>query len=378
MSRIFEIVQAMSGQKNSITIPVPYIDFFADDQQPHALGAILNQLVFWSGKSDLNDGWFYKEHAELASEIHGVSSDQVHRLVKKVCRWLPGVVEIAQRKVNGTKKTHYRIDGDALIAKIFPDLLGSAESRNGKREVAEPIPQNRGTHSAESRNPNREVAEPILYTDHYTDPNLQIIKTLSSENSGESPDAQSNNNFLSLHPDAATYNATSRKWGTQKDVDCAAWLFEKIKSLYESIEAKSPKQPNWTDWANEVRLMREIDGHSHREICEKYVSVLADSFWRKNILSPSKLREKWDELTLRLVSPEKTTNAEIDNAEREAAYKRYFKLTLDNKSKSSVETAARKEADGASVKAMRADFAKTTWNKIWAECSQRLSGGKAA
>ncbi len=67
-----------------------------------------------------------------------------------------------------------------------------------------------------------------------------------------------------------------------------------------------------------------------------------------------------------------------NNAEREAAYKRYFKLTLDNKSKSDIETAARKEADGASVKAMRADFAKTTWNKIWAECSQRLSGGKAA
>ncbi|WP_413722666.1 conserved phage C-terminal domain-containing protein [Sodalis sp. RH24] len=67
-----------------------------------------------------------------------------------------------------------------------------------------------------------------------------------------------------------------------------------------------------------------------------------------------------------------------DNAEREAAYKRYFRLTLDNKSKSDIETAARKEADGASVKAMRADFAKITWNKIWAECSQRLNGGKAA
>lgn len=154
MSQIFEIVQSLSGQRNSITIPVPYLDYFSGDQQAHALGAVLNQLVFWSGKSDLNDGWFYKEHSELAAEIRGVSEDQVQRLVNKICtRWLPGVVEKAQRQVNGTKKTHYRINGEALINVLFPATLDSAESRNGKREVA----------------------EPILYTDHYSDHHKQII-----------------------------------------------------------------------------------------------------------------------------------------------------------------------------------------------------------
>lgn len=177
MSQIFEIVQSLSGQRNCITIPVPYLDFFSGDQQAHALGAILNQLVFWSGKSDLNDGWFYKEHSELAAEIRGVSEDQVQRLVNKICtRWLPGVVEKDQRQVNGTKKTHYRIDGEALIASLFPEPVGSAESRNGKREVAEQVPQNHGTETLGSRNPNREVAEPILYTDHYTDHHKQISK----------------------------------------------------------------------------------------------------------------------------------------------------------------------------------------------------------
>lgn len=28
MSQIFEIVQSLSGQRNAITIPVPYLDFF--------------------------------------------------------------------------------------------------------------------------------------------------------------------------------------------------------------------------------------------------------------------------------------------------------------------------------------------------------------
>lgn len=177
MSQIFEIVQSLSGQRNAITIPVPYLDFFSGDQQAHALGAVLNQLVFWSGKSDLKDGWFYKEHSELAAEIRGVSEDQVQRLVNKICtRWLPGIVDKAQKQVNGTKKTHYRIDGKALIEALFPTTLDSAESRNGKREVTEPIPQNHGTENAESRNHNREVAEPILYTDHYSDHHKQIIK----------------------------------------------------------------------------------------------------------------------------------------------------------------------------------------------------------
>ena len=67
-NQVFEIVQAMSGQGNCITIPGPYLDFFAGDRQQHLLAAILNQLVFWSGKSSLDDGWLYKEHAALAKE----------------------------------------------------------------------------------------------------------------------------------------------------------------------------------------------------------------------------------------------------------------------------------------------------------------------
>ncbi len=68
-NQVFEIVQAMSGQGNCITIPGPYLDFFAGDRQQHLLAAILNQLVFWSGKSSLPNGWFYKEHAALAKEV---------------------------------------------------------------------------------------------------------------------------------------------------------------------------------------------------------------------------------------------------------------------------------------------------------------------
>ncbi len=177
MSRIFEVVQAMSGQKNCIVIPGPYLDFFASDQQSFALAAVLNQLVFWTGKSSQDDGWFYKTHEELAGELRGVSEDQVQRVVSKLRKkYLPGVIEVSTRKVNGTPKNHYRIDGDKLIALIFPPAVESAESRNGKREITESITQNHGMENAEVQEQSRDSAESYLYTDHYSDQNKQIIK----------------------------------------------------------------------------------------------------------------------------------------------------------------------------------------------------------
>lgn len=177
MSRIFEVVQAMSGQKNCIVIPGPYLDYFASDQQAFALAAVLNQLVFWTGKSSQDDGWFYKTHEELAGELRGVSEDQVQRVVAKLRKkYLPGVIEVSTRKVNGTPTNHYRIDGDKLIALIFPPVLDSAESRNGNREGAESNTQNHGVENAEAREQSREAAESYLYTDQYTDQHKQIIE----------------------------------------------------------------------------------------------------------------------------------------------------------------------------------------------------------
>lgn len=169
MSRTFDVVQSLSGQKNVITIPRPYLAFFKGkgEQNAYALAAVLNQIVFWSGcDSSCDDGWFYKSHEEMGNDLEVLSADQIQRIVTKLCRhYFPDCIEYKTRKVNGTPTAHYRVNGEALIAKIFPSSLDSAESRNGKREIAESNPQNRGMENAESQNGNREVAESYLYTD---------------------------------------------------------------------------------------------------------------------------------------------------------------------------------------------------------------------
>lgn len=56
------------------------------------------------------------------------------------------------------------------------------------------------------------------------------------------------------------------------------------------------KQPNKEVWADKVRLMRERDKLTHEEMATVFTWANNDHFWSSNILSPSKLRDKWDTL----------------------------------------------------------------------------------
>jgi hypothetical protein len=53
-------------------------------------------------------------------------------------------------------------------------------------------------------------------------------------------------------------------------------------------------------WANHVRLMREVDKHTADEIKAVIDWCQSDPFWRKNVLSTEKLREKWDQLVAQM------------------------------------------------------------------------------
>ena len=76
---------------------------------------------------------------------------------------------------------------------------------------------------------------------------------------------------------------------------------ETVESIFNLLLALNPKhrKPNMDSWANEIRLMRESDGHSHSEIMDLFRFANSDNFWKSNILSPKKLREKWDVLTIK-------------------------------------------------------------------------------
>lgn len=72
--------------------------------------------------------------------------------------------------------------------------------------------------------------------------------------------------------------------------------------MFDLVRKVNPtaRQMNPDVWANEIRLMREIDGRTHAEICALFLWAKRDSFWCANIQSPAKLREKWDTLAVRM------------------------------------------------------------------------------
>jgi len=95
-------------------------------------------------------------------------------------------------------------------------------------------------------------------------------------------------------PEAAIQTPNGKSWGTAEDLQTAQWMFKRVQVI-----APTALEPNWAQWANVIRLMRELDLRSHRDICEQYDWASRDAFWCSNVLSPQKLRQKWDQLTAR-------------------------------------------------------------------------------
>jgi hypothetical protein len=82
-----------------------------------------------------------------------------------------------------------------------------------------------------------------------------------------------------------------KKGGEPIDIELAKLMFERIVKLVPSA-----KEPYWPSWSDDLRLLRQIDGRSIREIEKLFMFANAHPFWGKNILSPRKLRKHWNRL----------------------------------------------------------------------------------
>ncbi|EAO9706841.1 replication protein [Salmonella enterica subsp. salamae] len=124
--------------------------------------------------------------------------------------------------------------------------------------------------------------------------NNNINNKISSSRNSEESRNEATQKFLSRHPEAADgiYTPAGKSWGTADDLKAARW----IHSLRLTVNA-SLSEPKWVEWANTIRLMRLQDKRTHFEICDLFKWANKDDFWKDNILSPSSLRRKWDDLT---------------------------------------------------------------------------------
>jgi hypothetical protein len=72
--------------------------------------------------------------------------------------------------------------------------------------------------------------------------------------------------------------------------------------LFERILSRNPnhKKPNLQTWAKDVDRMIQIDKRTPEEIRAVIEWCQASTFWKNNILSIGKLREKFDQLLLKM------------------------------------------------------------------------------
>ncbi|EMA4435061.1 replication protein [Enterobacter hormaechei] len=216
-----------------------------------------------------------------------------------------GMISRSGEKRKGTVIT---ITNYEKYAQKIDDLPAQFPAHNGEHYTAHDEASSGAACEGHAAHlPAHKTAQfPAHHEQQYNNNNINN-KISSSRNSEESRN-EATQKFLSRHPEAADgiYTPAGKSWGTADDLKAARW----IHSLRLTVNA-SLSEPKWVEWANTIRLMRVQDKRTHFEICDLFKWANKDDFWKDNILSPSSLRRKWDDLTTKRLrsggQPTKTT-----------------------------------------------------------------------
>lgn len=207
------------------------------------------------------------------------SRDQVERMLQVFVR--EGMISIDGEKQKGRVIT---ITNYGECAQKIDDL----PAHEAAHEAAHGEASNGGALKVV---PAHEAAHSPAQHEQEGNNNNKNIKTSTSENSDESSDRHGKK-LPVLKPDAAIQSGA--KWGTSEDLRCAEWLFDVVQSI-----SSSARKPNYAAWANDIRLMRERDNRTHKDIAVLFRWACDDDFWKGNVLCPSTLREKWTQLDIK-------------------------------------------------------------------------------
>lgn len=263
-------------------------------------------VVFGGKRVQLSRGQLVCSAKSLGQEC-GISEDQARRALEFFRA--EGAISCVGARGKGGYTVVSLLNFDAYqrgLSQIFSAEYG-ADS-----EAAPALGLEAGSQSGSADLPAEQHAE------DYISKNIQNIKTDLKDSSSQLADAtfdqQSEQRLADepvtadplpdepavaepktrVIPGAAIQTPNGKAWGTAEDLTTAQWMFKRVQVI-----APTALEPNWTQWANVIRLMRELDQRSHRDICELYDWVSRDAFWCTNVLSPQKLRQKWDQLTVK-------------------------------------------------------------------------------
>lgn len=270
-------------------------------------GLILSRVAVMARLADYsnNEGLSWPAVETIQREIGAKSTTTVSTAITELERG--GWLVRTERKAGGRNLSNlYQINVEKLeLAAVTAREEYRRKKRGGRviPPIVDPSNIDPPTVDPSTVGKNGEFNPPMVDPDPSLKPDPSDQQIFLSENSHESSDRHKLADFKSRHPDAEVFTPSGKSWGTKQDLECAAWVFGRIRILNPTA-----KQPNWTEWANDIRLMRQLDGRTHRDIAALFKRANRDDFWRKNILSPAKLRAKWDDLIIKLGDQQNASN----------------------------------------------------------------------
>lgn len=93
------------------------------------------------------------------------------------------------------------------------------------------------------------------------------------------------------HPKKGRREEGKKYLFTSEDRELAEWMFGLVRLLNPTA-----KEPPWDRWSDDIRKLRDLDKRPHEQVRTLFMWANGNQFWKSIILSPAKLREKWDGL----------------------------------------------------------------------------------
>lgn len=101
--QIYDLIKEFTGSKNNIPVNRIFVLYLGD----FIPAVFLGQVIYWTDRAKMNDGWFFKKYDEWFDEIC-LTEYQVRRsaqLLKKM-----KLLETKIKKAHGAPTLHYRFD----------------------------------------------------------------------------------------------------------------------------------------------------------------------------------------------------------------------------------------------------------------------------
>lgn len=127
-------------------------------------------------------------------------------------------------------------------------------------------------------------------------------------------------------PIPKTNSETNTEKNSRKQVyDESSNFFLLAKYFFEQVQKNNPnhKLPNLQNWANDIRLMIEIDKRNENEIRNLIRWVQEDDFEMVNVLSPAKMRKRFDQLMMKAFKEINSSIPHLDIRDKEIEFQKW-------------------------------------------------------